>query len=261
MRAAATAAAACLLAAVLVLAALVQQAAAHAVMIEPKSRQWYDYTLRYNYNPHAVNAGGGSRFSLPAARGPPCAPHKALRHAPHAAHTRTHKRRKHKHTRACLVHAGVPVVSNKGKLQWPARNLGSICGDEPGKQKWNTPGQLGGSLKAGDTLKTDIVFAQNHLGRVWMRLCPLDAKADSECTDLQRCAQQACCRGGGGGGGGGGGVVTAAGGAAVGSAHSACAHMAHAPPHAACRAPALPLPVAHTPRPRTRPPLPCCRQG
>jgi hypothetical protein len=30
----------------------------HAVMIEPKSRQWNDYLLNYNYNPHAVNAGG-----------------------------------------------------------------------------------------------------------------------------------------------------------------------------------------------------------
>jgi hypothetical protein len=48
----------------LCLAAVVLQlllpAQAHMVMIDPKSRQWLDYTLRYNYNPHAVNGGGVS---------------------------------------------------------------------------------------------------------------------------------------------------------------------------------------------------------
>jgi hypothetical protein len=37
---------------------LLLPAQAHMVMIDPKSRQWLDYTLRYNYNPHAVNGGG-----------------------------------------------------------------------------------------------------------------------------------------------------------------------------------------------------------
>lgn len=50
--------AACLVAAVLL--QLLLPAQAHMVMIEPKSRQWLDYTLRYNYNPHAVNGGGRS---------------------------------------------------------------------------------------------------------------------------------------------------------------------------------------------------------
>jgi hypothetical protein len=45
------------LAAAVVLQLLVP-AQGHMVMIEPKSRQWLDYTLRYNYNPHAVNGGG-----------------------------------------------------------------------------------------------------------------------------------------------------------------------------------------------------------
>lgn len=47
----------------------VQQAAAHAVMFEPKSRPWYDYLLNYNYNPHAVFAGGKS------------SPHRCLQHS------------------------------------------------------------------------------------------------------------------------------------------------------------------------------------
>lgn len=49
----------CCLAAVL-LQLLVLPAQGHMVMIEPQSRQWLDYTLRYNYNPHAVNAGGNA---------------------------------------------------------------------------------------------------------------------------------------------------------------------------------------------------------
>ncbi len=43
---------------------LLLPAQAHMVMIEPKSRQWLDYTLRYNYNPHAVNGGGEPCFHL-----------------------------------------------------------------------------------------------------------------------------------------------------------------------------------------------------
>lgn len=82
--------------------------------------------------------------------------------------------------------AGVDVVSNKGKLSWPARNLGSICGDEPGQKKWDTPGQIGGTYKAGGEITTDILFAQNHLGRVFMSVCPLNAKSESECKPLQR---------------------------------------------------------------------------
>lgn len=83
-------------------------------------------------------------------------------------------------------YAGVDVVSNKGKLQWPAKNLGSICGDEPGQKKWDTPGQVSGTYKAGGEITTDILFAQNHLGRVFMSVCPLNAKSESECKPLQR---------------------------------------------------------------------------
>jgi len=47
----------------LLASSLVQQADAHAVMIKPESRAWYDYLLRYNYNPHAVYAGGQAAIS------------------------------------------------------------------------------------------------------------------------------------------------------------------------------------------------------
>lgn len=93
---------------------------------------------------------------------------------------------------ACL-RAGVNVVSNKGKLQWPQRNLGSICGDEPGQKKWDTPGTVTGTYKAGDEISTDIIFAQNHLGRVTVFACPLDAKAEGDCKALERCVPACSC--------------------------------------------------------------------
>lgn len=88
--------------------------------------------------------------------------------------------------RCDLLHTGVNVVSGGGKLQWPARNLGSICGDEPGQKKWISSGQVTGTYSSGSEITTDIVFAQNHLGRVFMSVCPLNAKSENECKALQR---------------------------------------------------------------------------
>lgn len=51
---------------------LARTALGHAVMIKPESRAWYDYLLRYNYNPHAVYGGGqlavsnGGKLKWPA---------------------------------------------------------------------------------------------------------------------------------------------------------------------------------------------------
>lgn len=55
----------CAVAAVVLLqcALLAQQSDAHAVMIDPKSRPWYDYMDNYNYNPHAVFAGGACEWN------------------------------------------------------------------------------------------------------------------------------------------------------------------------------------------------------
>lgn len=58
----------------LVLLAGGRPADAHAVLISPQSRPWYDYLLRYNYNPHAVYGGGtmmvsnNEKLKWPAAR-------------------------------------------------------------------------------------------------------------------------------------------------------------------------------------------------
>ncbi len=52
------AAASSLLAVLLVSLGQPQTAEGHAVLINPSSRPWQDYLRHYNYNPHAVNAGG-----------------------------------------------------------------------------------------------------------------------------------------------------------------------------------------------------------
>lgn len=48
------------------------------VMFNPKSRPWYDYLLNYNYNPHAVFAGGECNTAdllwTAAAQGSSCQP-------------------------------------------------------------------------------------------------------------------------------------------------------------------------------------------
>jgi hypothetical protein len=64
---AAGAAAAALALALCSAAAWVRPAAGHAVMIDPASRPWYDYLEHYNYNPHAVFAGGERPRRAPGA--------------------------------------------------------------------------------------------------------------------------------------------------------------------------------------------------
>jgi len=132
--AAATATAVLLLAA----ACLVRPTDGHAVMIDPKSRPWLDYLEHYNYNPHAVFAGG------------------------------------------------VNMVSDGGKLQWPKHNMYSICGDAVNERKWDNPGAITKTYSAGQTINVDIMFAQNHLGRMNVRICPLWAKDEGECKTLER---------------------------------------------------------------------------
>ena len=111
---------------------------AHAVMLKPASRPWLDYMNNYNYNPHAVFAGG------------------------------------------------VKSTSDNGKLSYPAMRTNGFCGDAVGQTKWDTPGQVATTYKAGSTISVDVLFAQNHLGRMQLRLCPLSAKSTKECKTLKR---------------------------------------------------------------------------
>ena len=69
----------------------------------------------------------------------------------------------------------------------PLPSCRSICGDAADERKWDKPGPMAKSAyKSGQTMDIDIIFAQNHLGRLQMRICPLDAKDEKQCTDLQR---------------------------------------------------------------------------
>lgn len=57
-----------------------------------------------------------------------------------------------------------------------------------------------GSYRSGQTVDIDIIFAQNHLGRLEMRICPLDAKSEKDCKSMQRADGKVgrqrgiCCR-------------------------------------------------------------------
>ena len=129
------------LAALLALAAAAaapRGASAHAVMIDPPSRPWMDYLVNYNYNPHAVFAGG------------------------------------------------VAAVSKNETLVWPAANKAGVCGDAVGERKWGAPGPIRRTYTAGQTFDADVLFAQNHLGYWRLRVCPLDARDESQCRDVPR---------------------------------------------------------------------------
>jgi hypothetical protein len=127
-----------LLLSIIAAAALVGVASGHAVMVEPKSRAWIDYLENYNYNPHAVSAGG------------------------------------------------VTKTSDGGKLQWPKRRANGICGDAYDENKWDKPGKLTATYTAGSTIGVDVLLAQNHLGRITVRVCPIDATSEDKCTNLER---------------------------------------------------------------------------
>lgn len=85
-----------------------------------------------------------------------------------------------------MFHTGVAKVSDGGRLRWPKDKKYSICGDAFGETKWDTPGPVSATYVSGQTITTDIVFAQNHLGRLRVRLCPLHAKKSSQCYELKR---------------------------------------------------------------------------
>jgi hypothetical protein len=97
-----------------------------------------DYLLNYNYNPHAVYAGG------------------------------------------------TMAVSKDETLVWPAAVRSGICGDAVGEKKWDQAGPVRKTYKSGEAFDADVLFAQNHLGRWRLRLCPLDASDEAACADLER---------------------------------------------------------------------------
>jgi hypothetical protein len=89
-----------------------------------------------------------------------------------------------------LSAGGAGVMSDGGRLQWPAMRLEGICGGAPGNKHWDAPGaEPAATYALGSTISVDAVITVNHLGRARVRLCPLDAKrADGGdgCVDLER---------------------------------------------------------------------------
>jgi hypothetical protein len=82
--------------------------------------------------------------------------------------------------------SGVKKVSNDGALTWPAANRYSICGDAAEERKWDAPGKVAKTYREGQVINVDVIFAQNHLGRMNVRLCPLDATDEAQCKLLER---------------------------------------------------------------------------
>jgi hypothetical protein len=89
------------------------------------------------------------------------------------------------------------------------------------------------TYREGQVINVDVIFAQNHLGRMNVRLCPLDAKDEAQCRTLERCA-----------GGVGAGERAAGCQGARGHAAAAAAAADGGPKAAATRAP--PDPAART---------------
>lgn len=88
-----------------------------------------------------------------------------------------------------LSAGGAGVMSDSGALSWPAMRLDSICGGAPGNKHWDAPGEPVATYGQGGTVNVDSVITVNHLGRVRVRLCPLDAKrmdGRDGCVDLER---------------------------------------------------------------------------
>ncbi|KAI8474513.1 MAG: hypothetical protein J3K34DRAFT_407221 [Monoraphidium minutum] len=83
--------------------------------------------------------------------------------------------------------AGGYQVVGKGGVQWPYGRHG-LCGDaaDESKPKWNNPGPVQEEYKAGQEVELHVMITTNHYGRFFFRVCPLSAKEDKDCTNLQR---------------------------------------------------------------------------
>lgn len=114
-------------AAALLLAALPPPADAHAVMVQPRARNWLAYLQDSYYWPHGLSMGG------------------------------------------------VDVVSNKGRLTYPDGRRG-MCGDAYNETRWDRPGAVQAAYAPGQTVNLDVVMQVQHMGKVGVQVCALDAK-------------------------------------------------------------------------------------
>lgn len=85
---------------------------------------------------------------------------------------------------------GTQAISQNETLRWPDMHRSGVCGDAFGKEHWSKAGPVLTNYTAGQTIDVDVIFAQNHLGRFEVRLCPLDATDEAkDCKELQRAGE------------------------------------------------------------------------
>lgn len=85
-----------------------------------------------------------------------------------------------------LSAGGYKVVGQNGALKWPNGKHG-LCGDPAaGPQPFMKPGPVQATYKQGQVIDVHFLISTSHYGRIEMRLCPITATSDSQCTKLQR---------------------------------------------------------------------------
>eukprot|EP00775_Hariotina_reticulata_P005826 gene5826-6067_t len=78
-------------------------------------------------------------------------------------------------------------VSEHGAKVWPDSRHG-MCGDKVSEQHWDMPGKVQATYKQGQVINVDFLIAENHLGRINIDFCELDAENQqpSKCQSLHR---------------------------------------------------------------------------
>ncbi len=83
---------------------------------------------------------------------------------------------------------GVPALSRNGQLKWPQATRG-MCGDAYNQNAWDKPRSVAMTYAPGQTIAVDTVVTVNHLGRLSLQVCSLDAKSGDmakKCKPLVR---------------------------------------------------------------------------
>ncbi len=79
---------------------------------------------------------------------------------------------------------GANTVSEGGKQVYPNGRRGS-CGDPHYETKWDVPGQIASTYVSGQTINVESLVAVNHMGKIEVEICPLDAKSRDKCKPLK----------------------------------------------------------------------------
>ncbi|KIZ01099.1 hypothetical protein MNEG_6862 [Monoraphidium neglectum] len=83
-----------------------------------------------------------------------------------------------------LSAGGAATVSDKGRLRYPDGRR-NYCGDAHNEDRWDKPTSPVVTYTTGQVINVDVVVAVNHMGRMSMQVCPLDAKPkQGKCKNL-----------------------------------------------------------------------------